>query len=871
MKIFTRIEAVLLFPFLFVSAFSFAANLSLDPDSERFMELLLNEGRNVLNNALPIHRAKGQGKQNNQQGSQWYFPLTDYSDSLGFAVQVSPGTGLAEGFVITESRKFNLDLGKCHVDYEGKSENFTCGEVILYRDEIWIPQHLLEKWFPVTIDSIDLLGSRVAITPREKIPLQARLEREKLAERAVGDRGEFDPGFPRQAIPFSLLEGPFLDPSFQLSRTMSSGSSENQVLYNSLFSGEVLGLETLGFLGGNNGKVDGGRLTFMRRDRDAKILGPLKARQIQLYDVDFPSLPLLSGGASGKGFFISSVPLEAPTTFEKNDFQGPLPPGWEVVLYRNEILVGRQLGNQEGRYFFKNIPLNYGKNVFRLSFFGPHGERKDEYKTFDINASFTRPGEHQYRLGWVLTEKKEQKLALQYTQNIFKYFNLSTGFLHTPLPKATSVYLGLLGVNELFLFSSNCALSENGGRGCEWNAQTGWGTTSLGAKHTRLYNLRTDLFPEGGENPTSETTANFAYVLFTNPGVGTTWEVDRKDYEANPSITSLKLATAIGLWLFNLNHEARYAFENSEHYSGALDVTFGLDFWRFRLAGDYAPRGLKSISGEMEITPPISFTVGTSAQYTVDTKALSLQVNSSYLMKDVSLGLQLGYREPKVLSASLRASFSVQRDPREGKWNFRRDSSAQMGAASVRVFHDLNRNGIWDSDEPLMKGVFVNYNQQELDTPTDRDGYVFLPALQPHTAVDLSLSSRSFQKNPFLRAAQKGVRFIPRLGKTAVIEMAVVTMGSIDGIVNILTSDGEVPKRGVTVELRDSKGKLAGQSKTDAYGNYNFEDVAPGNYQITISSAQRKTQKWKAEPENYSIEIPDDGTIENAKDFRLRY
>ncbi len=840
---------------------------AVDPDSERFMEVVLNQGRDILASAVPLYRMKGSAAGSNQQDLEWYFPLGEYAEALGFPIEVSAAVGLAEGFIISESRRFNFNLSKCTVEYSGTNESFPCDEAVLYQREIWIPQHLIERWFPVTVNSIDLLGARIAITPREKLPIQARLDRERQASRAQGEGVAFDPGYPRIEIPYSLIEGPFFDPSFQLGRMTAGGTPNYLVQYNSPITGELLGLETRGFFGGSNGQIDGGRLSFARRDPAGGLLGPLGVRQLRFNAVDFPAIPLLTGGMSGLGFFISSFRLDIPTSFDRNDFQGLLAPGWEVVLYRNEILVGRQLGNNEGRYFFKNIALYYGSNVFRLSFFGPHGERRDEYKTFNIASSFITPGAGYYSFGWVTTERQEQRLALLYTKSLHKFISFTGGMLHSPIPKSTAISLGLIGVNELFLFSSSVALSENGGRAFEWGVQTGRGSTTLGAKHTRLMGLQSDLFGDD-QTEIGNSSVNLGFSLWTNPVIGTNFEVLKQDFSDRRPQNTVRNRTAIGLGLINLNHDANFQIGSEIPYSGSVEASFGGSASRFRLEGGYIPSKFRSLTSELDVSLE-DLNLGFSAQYQFDVKTFTVQTSANVLLTDYSLGLLFAFRNSQNFSVNTRISFSLQRDPYEGKWNLQRDGSSQTGAASVLVYYDKNRNDQRDEGEPPAPGVFLALNQQEQETATDEAGGLFLSGLNPQFPLDLSVTDRSFRKDPFIKPSRRGVRFFPRLGKTARVEFGLVTIGMVDGMVNLRMADGDAPKRGVQLELRSAEGKVVAQVKTDRYGLYNLEDLAPGEYRLSVSPEQLQTLKVRSEPAFQEISISDEGTIENGKDFLL--
>jgi hypothetical protein len=323
------------------------------------------------------------------------------------------------------------------------------------------------------------------------------------------------------------------------------------------------------------------------------------------------------------------------------------------------------------------------------------------------------------------------------------------------------------------------------------------------------------------------------------------------------------------LGTLSLNHETTLDFLSP--YTATLDLQFGFPNWRFRFGIDYSLKKLRGLSGEVQITPPEGFTQGFTAQYLFETDAINLQSSTNLLFRGVSLGLDLSYRGNQNYGAGVRVTFSLQHDSNEGKWLFRRENVTQTGAASVRVFEDLNRNGLFDEGEPPLKDTILVMNQQELDTVTDANGYAFLSGLQAHWPVDLAVSERSFRKNPFLKPSQPGVRFLPRMGKTARIEIPIWTVGAVDGTVNIATAEGELPKRATMVELRDSGGKVVKQAKTDKYGMYSFEGLAPGSYRLVISPDQLKSWNAVAEPEFEELIIPTDGTIENGKDFRLRY
>ena len=89
---------------------------------------------------------------------------------------------------------------------------------------------------------------------------------------------------------------------------------------------------------------------------------------------------------------ISSFPLQQQTQFDRHTFRGDLPEGWEVELYQNRALIGFQQSRPDGLYEFNNVPLVFGLNEFRLVFYGPQGQRREETARFNIAESLTPAG-----------------------------------------------------------------------------------------------------------------------------------------------------------------------------------------------------------------------------------------------------------------------------------------------------------------------------------------------------------------------------------------------------------------------------------------------------------------------------------------------
>jgi hypothetical protein len=290
-------------------------------------------------------------------------------------------------------------------------------------------------------------------------------------------------------------------------------------------------------------------------------MGPLGLSQIQFVDVDIPSLPLIVGGSSGKGAFFSSIPYDTPINYETQDFQGVLLPGWEVILYRNEVLIDRKTSNTSGLYSFKDVALLYGRNVFKLSFFGPHGERREELKTLDISSDLIRAGKSQYwmSLAGVKPDEKlpesRERLQFQFSHGVSQHLSVSTGFFQERGALESFGYLGVAGANSLFFFSTNCAFGTRGGKACEWGVRTGFEGIELGTKYARYFDFKSRLINNTGQNQDGQLNANTYFVLPTSPSIGMTWEYERKAFVGGTSSNDIKNRLSSQIGAISINHE----------------------------------------------------------------------------------------------------------------------------------------------------------------------------------------------------------------------------------------------------------------------------------------------------------------------------
>ncbi len=82
--------------------------------------------------------------------------------------------------------------------------------------------------------------------------------------------------------------------------------------------------------------------------------------------------------------------------FETIDFRGDLASGFEVELYRNDTLVGSTRDAVNGQYEFRKVPVDFGLNVFRLVFYGPQGQRREDVRRISVGDGRLAKGTHAF-------------------------------------------------------------------------------------------------------------------------------------------------------------------------------------------------------------------------------------------------------------------------------------------------------------------------------------------------------------------------------------------------------------------------------------------------------------------------------------------
>ncbi|MEE8545820.1 MAG: carboxypeptidase-like regulatory domain-containing protein, partial [Alphaproteobacteria bacterium] len=245
----------------------------------------------------------------------------------------------------------------------------------------------------------------------------------------------------------------------------------------------------------------------------------------------------------------------------------------------------------------------------------------------------------------------------------------------------------------------------------------------------------------------------------------------------------------------------------------------------------------------------------------------TVSVGLFHIIKNVALGANASFSDDGRFAAGLTLTFSTGREPRKGSFERRPRGMARSGAASALVFLDRNLDGSFDEGDRPLEGVRF---RRRRDVATDEDGVAFLTGLSAYQPTDVVLDLGSLE-DPYWVPTRKGVEIVPRPGKTALLDFAVVPTGEIDGIAYLRRGEVVTEVSNVALQLLDQGGKVVAEVKSAFDGFFLFEFVTPGRYRVRVSPEQVARLRLVAPPgQEVVIGVADDeGDIVSGLEFVL--
>ncbi len=849
------------------------------PDNENNIRLLeLSVGSYTFDDLIMAY----------QYEDMLFVPLGTFGELINLAIKTDPSSGIARGFIFNEKQTFFLDINRGEVTMSGVMKTFDNKRAAARAfDDIYVDSDLLSEWLPLKID-IDLYASRLKIKPDRPLPFQLRKERESRIKNTQTRLTLKDRGYPRFTAPYQKWSYPHVNLNARAGvYNNNSGGSGSTFSHATYATADMFNMESAWYVSGNQDQfIDDSRVTLGKKSINAELLGPVRAREYALGHVVEPRMNLINRPDSVQpGLFVSNYRLTRQLQFDSHSFSGDLPPGWEVELYRNNSLLNYQSVSVDGRYQFDDVPLLFGHNHFRLVFYGPQGQVREETKTFELGQSLTLPGEQNYRVLVTKDEDFSNRAVMQYDVGINKHFSATAGFASLPIDKSLLITrpeevhqyttAGLRGFQKSIFYKTNYTSDSRSGSALDWGVQSRLGPVILNASEVYFKN---NYISEMFRETLSPITRRTVFKMDTAIPVGLvsrmpvsldyqrdsfddgTWNTrivnrisaQKHGYAITNNLT-LSSATTMQDMLFgslqisrrakkyNLRTNLGYRLKPSSEFDTVSITADGFKLWDFNASAGFS----KILSSDIE-----QFTFG-----------LNRAVNG------YTLGMDARFTTDGTFNLNLTFTMGLAREPRTGVWIKETRPIASQGAVSTQVFLDDNGNGKKDEDEDALAGVKININGGKSPIETDENGIAFITGLQAYREMDLDVALDTLE-DPFWLSSKKGVRVDLRPGHVMQLDFPIVQTGEVDGTTYVKFGEIEREASGVIVELIDKDGTLM-QSVRSAYDGFFLLSKLPiGTYQLRISEQQIKALELQP-VEPIEITISADKQMINGQNFIL--
>lgn len=790
--------------------------------------------------------------------------LADTIMALDIPVRLDKKLRRATGWAFEERHSLLIDREANTVQIMNTSARLGANDIYDTPEGWCVAPAKLGAWLGISLQA-DQGNALLIVKSPTKLPVEAQMERRARAAK-VQNIAAFDlKSLPHSETPFRGVRMPSVDAVVSLGglKDRARGTGQLNRSYEIYAAGEVGPMAYNARLSSNRkGVPESLRVQAYRTDPEGRLLGPLKATTAAAGDVSGFSTPLVAQSSAGRGAMITNRPVERRDGFDRTNFRGELPNGWDAELYRNGQLLMFANDRADGRYEFLDVPLLYGQNRFEIVLYGPQGQIRREIRNVPVGLDSIPPRKTYYwagvledghdliglggsgrygRTGWRGTFGLERGLDARTSLAALAHSlvlddGLRRNYAELALRRAVGPTLveisgsqtsgggGAVRAQMLGEFANTYLSIETIKAWGNFRSDrilrdvTGLHTISLdhSFKLGRTY-LPVHVESRYTTRSTGSESLDTAARVSTSVGPMSltgeiSWRDERRRFGPDPpGILEASLLANARIGHVRFRGETRYRLRPDSRLDSATLVAE----WS---AGRGDDRHRNDWRAEIGYDQPLRRArVGMGYIRRFDKLALTASVEAG---SDGSL------------AGGLNLAFSLGPNP-AGAGGIRMTSErlASQGQAVARVFRDLNGDGIRQPDEPLEANVQLAAGRVPVERLTGKDGKVQIDALEPYQPVLVGIDASSLP-DPLVQPATPGVVITPRPGVAVIIDLPLVSAGEVDGT---LVRAGGGKLEGVDLELVNVEGRTVAKTRSEFDGFFLFEGVPYGRYTLRIA------------------------------------
>jgi hypothetical protein len=828
--------------------------------------------------------------------------LYDFFQSLDFPIDIDLTKGIVAGWFIEVNNRFELNLS-------GLSDKSASAQLIINEQvvdahaenitiedgDIYVDGATLAKWFDFEI-SYNFNDQIVIIQSQRNLPIQAKLARER---RKIYTKNTNASVMPWKNSNYEMFSSPLIDFQFN---TSTNDDNNNNVNASALGQHDLGYFSSEYYLSGNDESLTDARFKLSKVIPEKSIFSSLSGANFEMGDIRGTQISNLYSSRLSRGFSVTSN-LDNDISFNRVNLNGDIQPGWDIELYRNTILIDKQISVQNGRYEFNNIDLLYGNNFFEMILYGPQGQVEKRTKEVYLDQNMLSANDASYSFSATQEGKSifnvnsnnsnvfgEEgfRIAGQYGRGINKSLSVDFGlssFIQSDDEKEDR-YTSSLGMDlQLFdrlLLSSNNTFDNQKNMANNITARMPW------SNHSFLYEYqRTEsnlLITDSATDIESEDKNIRKYQRITMNGPVFTGESLRLNYQnifgydvkENAEITDFTNSLSANFKRYMLQNTFRWQETKTDFYDlatvdGALSFNTYLGTIFTRLSSSYTIKPvakITSVSTDLSWNASENIYSNVRVSYAPETKRYNSRFAVNWHNESLNVSTYANVNSDDEWSVGLLFRFSLGYHADYNKTFISSTPLSSAGTAMVRVYKDDNANNQFDEGESLINGVKVKAVQSYRQGISGEDGIAVIKGLINNKKTDLAIDPSTFE-DPFLIPLGQGVAFTPRRGYLNSFDYPVVTASEIDGIVYFEDKEGlKTPLSFAEIHLVNEAGEVVTKTRTEYDGYYLFVDLPPGQYKVSISDEYIKKQKLY-NTDDLSIVLTAQGDVINGSDFIL--
>jgi hypothetical protein len=798
----------------------------------------------------------GQGIRGYARGEAVCLDLGDVVRALNLPIRVNNELRRATGWAFDERRTLTVDREAGRVEVASVVRALAPGDIVDTPEGWCVAPTALGHWLGVEL-AVDLSNSIIRLTSDTALPFERAAERRARAAQVRPQTGFNLADMPQRERPYALFAAPSVDviATAEVRRDID-GRTQGNFRYELFASGEILGASVDARLASDDrGAPTSLRVSAYRSDPAGNLLGPLRATHVGAGDVSSLMTPIGLDSAIGRGAIITNHPLDRPAAFDRTQFRGDMPAGWEAELYRNGQLLAFAAPDASGRYEFLDVELIYGMNQFEIVLYGPQGQVRREFQTISVGMDSIPSGQSHYWLG-VIEEGVDLIPIGDPTGDPLRRGLRAVAAFERGLNPKTGIGVYALtrmygqqrysGVEAALRRSLGATLLELGGgwqSGGGMAARLLW-TGLLGRGSFQAESLwltggyLADRLPPGVRGAHGLTLA--MPVRIGNVLLPTQLDLRMRDFidgsqrfEANGRVSATFRRLSVTTRLQWLQTSRRGAADPP------ADITAGalasLRLGRVRLRAD-ARVGLSgnartafALSADWRSGEHSDWRI--EAGYEAEARTARGSLAYTRRFNHFALTGQAQLSSDGAFAAGLTLSVGIGPDPANGGIRFSRERLASQGQAMAEVFRDDNADGLRQPGEELVEGVILTAGNASADAPTGPTGRAMIDALPAHRAILIGIDESSLD-DPLVRAALPGVVIVPRPGVVTTVQLPLVAAGEVEG--TLIAAQG-TSAEGVDLEMVDARGVVRARARSDFDGFFLFESVPYGSYRLRVA------------------------------------